>query len=909
LSNLYYANLDIPKYEIEQQNAYYRLRDFINYLYLAKDNQESKEHSIHWKILNSVSIEEIIKKRFILKTYNEAPYDDWKLEELSEYIKNDYDMKTKLEYEIQAEIERISKSEKIWIKIFDKKRTEKGFKLMQTFFIDNKVYDSFNLEKESRIRILKKEHDYNALLLERKPRGEKIFLKYRAIPLERQLNALFNLQKRPLQIHLPLLKLVMNKYFARWSHVDHSDSYILQWYLLNDDNRNGINRQREFVKIALSTPDFAILEGPPGSGKTYSICELILQLINQNKRVLLCASTHVAVDNVLEKIKNEEAVIAIRIGRDNVSEKVKECQIDQIERYERKRITNRLMKKKKKGNITESQNYLLECLQIKSSKIIQDTFLDAANLICGTTIGILNHPKIRINLENTVATIEYDYLILDEASKTTFQEFLVPALHAKKWIIVGDFKQLSPYVDAEDLEGNLKGLMEPKEERLCADIFQSYFNSSRFKKNKRYWVNTLIIENSLEVRESYEKQAQALALDYIRIENENYNRFELLGSQIIITSEALVTKIEDDLPINIHHIRGEAQLDYFKRKRQFWINNYKPKLYEDDDEESISEKENWAYQVAWRLIRANETRITKDNHEYYLNQVKGLYPYFQLSTSIKVNDKGFEKEINPKFDKKIKERIELISTIGLPSIIESLQNGIKTSVISKYPYILSEGFDKEVLKTRHILLEYQYRMHPEIAEFPRKYVYNDEALKDDLGTTRNWSFSRYKDRRVVWINTLGKKDPEQNMNPIEVRNIIFELTKFMKWSGSEGRKKTWEVAILTFYRSQERLIRKELQKLFKTKNRRFFKSTQNQITVELCVVDRFQGHEADVVFLSFVQTKKEGFLNSVNRLNVALTRAKYQLVIFGYHKFFIKARSSILRNLAEFCSDKLITPQ
>lgn len=33
-------------------------------------------------------------------------------------------------------------------------------------------------------------------------------------------------------------------------------------------------------------------------------------------------------------------------------------------------------------------------------------------------------------------------------------------------------------------------------------------------------------------------------------------------------------------------------------------------------------------------------------------------------------------------------------------------------------------------------------------------------------------------------------------------------------------------------------------------------------------VDRFQGHEADIVFLSFVQNYKKGFLDCVNRLNV-----------------------------------------
>ena len=42
-------------------------------------------------------------------------------------------------------------------------------------------------------------------------------------------------------------------------------------------------------------------------------------------------------------------------------------------------------------------------------------------------------------------------MILDEASKTTFSEFLVPGVLSTRWIIVGDVKQLAPYVEKNDL--------------------------------------------------------------------------------------------------------------------------------------------------------------------------------------------------------------------------------------------------------------------------------------------------------------------------------------------------------------------------------------------------------------------------------------------------------------------------
>jgi superfamily I DNA and/or RNA helicase len=75
------------------------------------------------------------------------------------------------------------------------------------------------------------------------------------------------------------------------------------------------------------------------------------------------------------------------------------------------------------------------------------------------------------------------------------------------------------------------------------------------------------------------------------------------------------------------------------------------------------------------------------------------------------------------------------------------------------------------------------------------------------------------------------------------------------------------------------------------------------VRISLCTVDRFQGHEADLLLLSFVRggSKKRGavgFLNSPNRLNVALTRARYQIVIVGDRGYFERCRSPLLNALA-----------
>jgi superfamily I DNA and/or RNA helicase len=63
------------------------------------------------------------------------------------------------------------------------------------------------------------------------------------------------------------------------------------------------------------------VEGPPGTGKTTFITELVLQTLraNPNARVLLTSQTHVALDNSLERIVGQSglAVSAVRIGQED----------------------------------------------------------------------------------------------------------------------------------------------------------------------------------------------------------------------------------------------------------------------------------------------------------------------------------------------------------------------------------------------------------------------------------------------------------------------------------------------------------------------------------------------------------------------------------------------------------------
>ncbi len=76
------------------------------------------------------------------------------------------------------------------------------------------------------------------------------------------------------------------------------------------------DNQRLSVLGALNTEDIFLIQGPPGTGKTTVICEMIQYLAKQGNKILLSAQTHLAVDNVLQRIGENEEIDAIRIGND-----------------------------------------------------------------------------------------------------------------------------------------------------------------------------------------------------------------------------------------------------------------------------------------------------------------------------------------------------------------------------------------------------------------------------------------------------------------------------------------------------------------------------------------------------------------------------------------------------------------
>ena len=574
---------------------------------------------------------------------------------------------------------------------------------------------------------------------------------------------------------------------------------------------------------------------------------------------------------------------------------------------------------------------------VNENGISEDFLLDAANLVCGTTIGILKNPKFKKRkghldeetykyYSNTPILPEFDYLIIDESSKTTFQEFLVPALYAKKWILAGDVMQLSPFTDRGEIVSNISQVMS-------ADLQQAIFYLQKLGqcwkgRNSKY--NKFILPASKSVRkqisDEFENRKTAgdevfsrkIIVNISENDIPEHSRLELCAYDLILIDISSWEKYLNLLP-ETHAVLIKKQWleSAHAFEHNIWQKNHNFYLKERSEEKKDSfemteylnkyfYEKNWAEEVAWRIDREHQLRLAnqQNSKNSYSQQIEDFLPKLLDNSEIGTSN-DLSKLLDYWNSKETEEKINQIAAMAFPSILESLVCGIRGRK-TKVESTISEGFYPDDLNVRRETLAYQHRMHPEISKFPRERFYaKEDALKDlesprPIEEMRRWDYKRYS-KHSAWIDVKGKT--ERNRNRDEVKQLETELTHFLEYARNnpqpEGKK--WSIACLTFYRGQETIIREMLRRI-SGREHAFsdFNIENGGINIKLHTVDKFQGHEADIVFLSMVQTKRDGFMDNPNRLNVAITRAKFQLVIIGDYDYFSqKSRSDDLKELAK----------
>lgn len=179
------------------------------------------------------------------------------------------------------------------------------------------------------------------------------------------------------------------------------------------------------------------------------------------------------------------------------------------------------------------------------------------------------------------------------------------------------------------------------------------------------------------------------------------------------------------------------------------------------------------------------------------------------------------------------------------------------------------------------LLKMQYRMNEQIMKFSSEWFYH--GMVESAPTVSHRGILDY-DTPMMWIDTAecdGKEEfVGENFGRINCAEAEMTLQTLQQYLEKIGKQRILEesidVGIISPYRAQVQLLRKELRK------REFFRPYRHLLTVN--TVDGFQGQERDIILISLVRSNDGGdigFLRDLRRMNVAITRARMKLIILG----------------------------
>ncbi len=164
--------------------------------------------------------------------------------------------------------------------------------------------------------------------------------------------------------------------------------------------------QDEAVRRAVGAEDFALVHGPPGTGKTYTLGQIVRACVDRGDRVLLSAFTNRAVDNCLEALEDQGFTDIVRVGTES-------------------------------GVREDMQEYRLDTAGDPDDCVRQ---LEDASVVAATTASCSSR---------VLRTQEFDVAVVDEAGQLTEPGTLAATTRADRFVLVGDHQQLPPVVSSE----------------------------------------------------------------------------------------------------------------------------------------------------------------------------------------------------------------------------------------------------------------------------------------------------------------------------------------------------------------------------------------------------------------------------------------------------------------------------
>lgn len=255
--------------------------------------------------------------------------------------------------------------------------------------------------------------------------------------------------------------------------------------------------QNQAVIGILNTPDFAVVHGPPGTGKTTTLVAAIAALYRREESVLVCAATNAAVDLLALKL-DEQGIPVLRIGHparvydaaqaltlEGRMESRSEAKLLAKYRAEAAQLFRQARRFRRSfGAAERAERESLFAEYRALQKTIREMekaglgdIIERTPVICATLTGA-SHPSLREKRFTTV--------VIDEATQALEPACYIPLLkNPERIVMAGDHHQLAPLIRVPG---------SPLSETLFEKMIKRHKDSGRvFFLNEQYRMQPVIL--------------------------------------------------------------------------------------------------------------------------------------------------------------------------------------------------------------------------------------------------------------------------------------------------------------------------------------------------------------------------------------------------------------------------------
>ncbi|HLU89758.1 MAG TPA: AAA domain-containing protein, partial [Cyclobacteriaceae bacterium] len=287
--------------------------------------------------------------------------------------------------------------------------------------------------------------------------------------------------------------------------------------------------QNEAVKLVHTALDLAIIHGPPGTGKTTTLVEAIVQTLEKERQVLACAPSNAAVDLLVERLLDRDITV-LRVGHparidDKILSQTLDAKIAQHPSYKdlkklRKSADEyRGLGRKYKRHFgpqerAQRKRLLEEASRIKEEAAMLENYIlndiyRSTQVIASTLVGANNQ---------AMKGLSFPVVFIDEAAQGLEPATWIPVIRSNRVVLAGDHCQLPPTI--KSLEAAREGLSET----LFEKCIKRQPNASKML-NLQYRMPALIMGFSASQFYNRELKAADNTLQHFLRENEPVMEF------------------------------------------------------------------------------------------------------------------------------------------------------------------------------------------------------------------------------------------------------------------------------------------------------------------------------------------------------------------------------------------------